>query len=196
MSDLPPTSAPLPPMPGSRRAAAARSRTMIVTGAAGGVGTTTVAALLVDAIGGRIGAVVQASDHATGDLAARIATLDQATSRHGVHDIGVHPAAAAALAAPSENAVVVVMAATPDGIEAGLEALAAAGSPASQPVAVVVDRAPRAAGVDDRVLRDAGASVVVLRRDEHLARPGRVSAQRLAPATTAAVRDLLTLLGW
>lgn len=196
-----PVSASLPPMPGSRRAAKARARTVVVTGAAGGTGTTTVAALLADAIGGRLGVVVQATDHSTGDLASRLPALEQATSRVTVHDLGAHPSAAATLAASPESSVVLVGSATAAGVlvvRAALDALTGSPDPGlvGRTVVVLVDSARRPAQSDTAPLRDAGAPIVVIRRDAALARPGRIVTARLPRATTDAVAQLLGMLGW
>lgn len=202
MSELPPTSAPLPPMPGSRRAALQRARTVIVTGVAGGTGTTTVAALLADAIGGRLGVVVQATDHSGGELAARLPSLEPATTRVTLHDMGAHVGPAAALAATPENCLVVVGRATVDGAADVREALT---SIAHEPdptllgrsVVVLVDRAAKPTAVDTRVVRDAGvAGVVVLRADAALSRPGRIAVAGLGRATISTVSELLAALGW
>jgi len=202
VSDLPPTSAPLPPMPGSRRAALQRARTVIVTGVAGGTGTTTVAALLADAIGGRLGVVVQPTDHSGGELAARLPSLEPATSRVTVHDMGAHVGPAAALAATPENCLVVVGRATTDGaadVRAELASIAHEPDPTllGRSVVVLVDRAAKPTAVDTRVVRDAGvAGVVVLRADAALSRPGRIEVASLGRATISTVSELLAALGW
>lgn len=202
MSDVPPTSAPLPPMPGSRRAAVQRARTVLVTGVAGGTGTTTVAALLADAVGGRLGVVVQATDHSGGELAARLPRLEPATSRVTVHDAGAHVGPAALLAATPENSLVVVGRASADGVADArvmLDSIAHEPDPAllGRSVVVLVDRAPRPTPVDLRAVRDTGvAGVLVLRADASLARPGRIDVGRLGRPTIAAVSELLTALGW
>lgn len=202
MSTLPPSSAPLPPMPGPRRSAAQRARTVLVAGVAGGTGTTTVAALLVDAVGGRLGVVAQATDHSGGELAARLPSLGPATSRVTVHDAGAHVAPAAALAATPENSLVVVGRATPDGaadVRAALTSIADEPDPTllGRSVVVLVDRAPKPAAIDLRPVRDTGvAGVVVLRADRALGRPGRIETAGLGRPTIAAVSELLSALGW
>ena len=202
MSDIPPTSAPLPPMPGSRRAALQRARTVIVTGVAGRTGTTTVGALLADAIGGRLGVVVQATDHSGGELAARLPSLEPATTRLTLHDMGAHVGPAAALAATPENCLVVVGRATDDGaadVRAALASIAHEPDPTllGRSVVVLVDRAAKPTAVDTRVVRDAGvAGVVVLRADRALSRPGRIEVAGLGRATITTVSELLAALGW
>ncbi|WP_439692061.1 hypothetical protein ACRQ4B_14170 [Curtobacterium sp. SP.BCo] len=202
MSDLPPTSAPLPPMPGSRRAALQRARTVIVTGVAGGTGTTTVAALLADAIGGRLGVVVQATDHSGGELAARLPSLEPATTRVTVHDMGAHVGPAAALASTPETCLVVVGRATAEGtadVRAALASIAEAPDPSllGRSVAVLVDRTTRPATVDVRPVRDTGiAAVSVLRADRALGRPGRIEVAELGRPTITTVSELLAALGW
>jgi len=198
----PPTSAPLPPMPGSRRAAVQRARTVLVAGVAGGTGTTTVAALLADAVGGRLGVVVQATDHSGGELAARLPVLQTATSRVTVHDTGAHVGPAAVLAATPENSLVVVGRATGDGVEdvrAALASLADSPDPTllARSVVVLVDRAAKPTPVETRPVRDAGvAGVFVLRADRALGRPGRIDVAGLGRPTITTVSDLLTALGW
>lgn len=202
MSTLPPTSAPLPPMPGSRRASLQRARTVLVTGVAGGTGTTTVAALLADAVGGRLGVVVQATDHSGGELAARLPTLQPATSRVTVHDAGAHVGPAAVLAATPENCLVVVGRASGDGVadvRSALASIADAPDPTllARSVVVLVDRAAGPTPVETRPVRDTGvAGVFVLRADRALGRPGRIDVAALGRPTITTVSDLLTALGW
>lgn len=202
MSSIPPTSAPLPPMPGPRRSAAQRARTVLVAGVAGGTGTTTIAALLADAVGGRLGVVVQATDHSGGELAARLPSLRPATSRVTVHDAGPHVAPAAALAATPENSLVVVGRATPDGVtdvQGSLAAIAGEPDPTllGRSVVVLVDRAPKPATIDLGALRETGvAGVLVLRADRALARPGRIDTTGLARPTVGTVSELLSALRW
>ncbi|UXN25452.1 hypothetical protein N8D74_00730 [Curtobacterium flaccumfaciens] len=189
-------------MPGSRRAAAQRARTVLVTGVAGGTGTTTVAALLADAIGGRLDVVVQATDHSGGELAARLPTLQPATSRVTVHDMGAHVDPAVVLAATPENSLVVVGRATADGaaeVRAALASIAEAPDPAlvGRSVVVLVDRGVTRDPVDTRQLDDTGvAAVLVLRADRALSRPGRIQVGAISDTTIATVSGLLTALGW
>ncbi|MBA8991756.1 MinD-like ATPase involved in chromosome partitioning or flagellar assembly [Curtobacterium pusillum] len=201
MSTPRPGSAPLPPMP-SRRAALQRARTVLVTGVAGGTGTTTVAALLADAVGGRLGVVVQATDHSGGELAARLPALEPATSRVTVHDMGAHLGPAAALAATPENCLVVVGRATADGVA---DVRAALASIAHEPdatllgrsVVVLVDRAAKPTTVDPRPVHETGvAAVLVLRADRSLARPGRIEVAGLGRPAVTTVSELLVALGW
>lgn len=202
MSSLPPSSAPLPPMPGPRRSAAQRARTVLVAGVAGGTGTTAVAALLADAVGGRLGVVVQATDHSGGELAARLPSLGPATSRVTVHDAGAHVRPAAVLAATPENSLVVVGRATPDGVADVRSALAAMSDEPDptllgRSVVVLVDRAPKPVTIDVGPVRDTGvAAVLVLRADRALARPGRIDTTRLGRPTVATVSELLSALHW
>lgn len=202
MSSLPPSSAPLPPMPGPRRSAAQRARTVLVAGVAGGTGTTAVAALLADAVGGRLGVVVQATDHSGGELAARLPSLGPATSRVTVHDAGAHVRPAAVLAATPENSLVVVGRATPDGVADVRSALAAMTDEPDptllgRSVVVLVDRAPKPVTIDVGPVRDTGvAAVLVLRADRALARPGRIDTTRLGRPTVATVSELLSALRW
>lgn len=202
MSSLPPSSAPLPPMPGPRRSAAQRARTVLVAGVAGGTGTTAVAALLADAVGGRLGVVVQATDHSGGELAARLPSLGPATSRVTVHDAGAHVRPAAVLAATPENSLVVVGRATPDGVADVRSALAAMTDEPDptllgRSVVVLVDRAPKPVTIDVGPVRDTGvAALLVLRADRALARPGRIDTTRLGRPTVATVSELLSALRW
>ncbi len=202
MSSLPPSSAPLPPMPGPRRSAAQRARTVLVAGVAGGTGTTTVAALLADAVGGRLGVVVQATDHSGGELAARLPALGPATSRVTVHDAGAHVRPAAALAATPENSLVVVGRATPDGVadvRSALVAMTDEPDPTllGRSVVVLVDRAPKPVTIDVAPVRATGvAGVLVLHADRALARAGRIDTTRLGRPTVATVSELLSALRW
>jgi MinD-like ATPase involved in chromosome partitioning or flagellar assembly len=189
-------------MPGSRRAALQRARTVLVAGVAGGTGTTTIAALLADAVGGRLGVVVQSTDHSGGELAARLPSLRPATSRVTVHDTGAHVGPAAVLAATPENCLVVVGRATPDGttdVRTVLTSIAREPDPTllARSVVVLVDRSARPTAVDTRPVRDTGvADVLVLRADPALSRPGRIDLAVLGRPTIATVSELLTALGW
>ncbi|MBT1678095.1 hypothetical protein [Curtobacterium aurantiacum] len=202
MSTTPPASVPLPPAPGSRRAAVQRARTVLVTGVAGGTGTTTVAALLADAVGGRLGVVVQATDHSGGELASRLPVLQPATSRVTVHDMGAHAGPAAVLAATPENCLVLVGRASIDGaadVRAALASIADGPDPTllGRSVVVLVDRGAGPTAVDTRLVGDTGVTaVLVLRADRALARPGRIEVAALGGATITTVSDLLAALGW
>ncbi|WP_200919363.1 hypothetical protein [Curtobacterium sp. Leaf261] len=206
-----PASSPVPasaPAPSSRRSAAGarsgdgRARTVIVVGAAGGVGTTTLAALVADAVGFRLGVVVQASDHSTGDLAARLPRLEPATSRVGVHDAGAHARAVGPLATPPENAVVLVASATTSGVLDAASALTALAGSAdvdllARTVIVLVDRGRRPAAVDTGPLRAFGLlGIVSLPRDGALVVPGPIVVGHCMPTTTSAVTSVVSLLGW
>ena len=67
----------------------ARRQVFLCAGTAGGVGTTTVAALLASLIAGRTGRPCRALDHTGGALAARV-SANSATAPHVIHDLGVH----------------------------------------------------------------------------------------------------------
>ena len=202
---------PVPPVPGARRAAVPRARTVLVAGVSGGTGTTTVAALLADAAGVRHGGadqgggaqrgVVQASDHSGGALAARLPRLDAATSRDTVHDAGAHVLPAARLAAAPEDGLVVVGRTTPDGAQdarAALDALTGADAALlPRTVLVLVSRNPRTPQPDLAPLQAVGlAAVVVLPWDRTLARPGRIAPSSLSRATAQVVDTVLTALRW
>lgn len=191
----------LPPVPGTRRAAVQRAHTVLVAGVSGGTGTTTVAALLVDAAGARRGAVVQASDHSGGELASRLPRLDPASTRDAVHDAGAHVLPAAHLAAAPENALVVVGRASDEGAADAVAALdtAATADPSlpARTVVVLVDRTARGTAPDLGTLRARGVgAVVVLPRDPALGRPGRIDPGRFARATVEAAGAVLTALRW
>ncbi|MET0854722.1 MAG: hypothetical protein ABWY30_08825 [Microterricola sp.] len=119
---------------------------VVVAGAAGGVGTTTVTALLAAALGTPVSAP-QLLDHSGGALAARLdpAVLDRSVDeRLAVHDLGATLYSAGANAVLTRDTVVVlVAAATVDGLRAAALALAhvrAVGGPLAptRPLLVVV----------------------------------------------------------
>ena len=98
---------PAPPPPPPSVAAEPRGLVITVAGATGGAGTTTIAALLADAITHRTGNPVCAIDHVGGTFSSRLATTHPA-SRFIVHDLGPLAAVAARQTTTPERRTIIV----------------------------------------------------------------------------------------
>jgi hypothetical protein len=100
----------------------ARRTTMVqVAGTAGGVGTTTVAALIFAALSQDVLGAPQLYDHAAGELGLRLPEGDDVRLVNpglGLHDCGAHAAAAVGRLADPHTVLVLVTAATPAGCAA------------------------------------------------------------------------------
>jgi hypothetical protein len=100
----------------------ARRTTMVqVAGTAGGVGTTTVAALIFAALSQDVLGAPQLYDHAAGELGLRLPEGDEVRLVNpslGLHDCGARAAAAVERLADPETVLVVVTAATAGGCAA------------------------------------------------------------------------------
>ena len=98
-----------------------RTTTVHVAGTAGGVGTTTVAALLFAALSQDVLGAPQLYDHAAGELGLRLPEGDDVRLVHSslaLHDSGAHAAAAVERLADPHAVLVLVAAATPAGCAA------------------------------------------------------------------------------
>lgn len=176
---------------------------LVVAGTAGGVGTTTVAALAFEALrrASTVGAPVL-YDHSGGDLGLRLPNGDDVSAIDdsvAVHDVGAHAlrGGVEALASPWDL-LVVVTASTVLGLEDADAVLGAAaarhGRSSSTRTMVVVDAAsgtevPRR-DLDAFRVRHDHSSVLRLPPDRALAVGGRIVTSRLAPATRRAVAEL------
>jgi len=178
---------------------------VVVAGTAGGVGTTTVTALLFHALVTSARPAPQLLDHTGGTLGARLpdgAEVTQLDSRWQLHDLGPLAATAgvAALADPT-SWLVVVAAATPRGCALAartLDAVAAAptGDGLDRTVLVLAAVAGRHR-ITTQVAalpRPGGREVVRFPADDALAAGGRIVAARFSRGTRQAVRQLVTSL--
>jgi MinD-like ATPase involved in chromosome partitioning or flagellar assembly len=160
-------------------------KTVVVAGTAGGVGTTTVAAL--------IALVVRASalaDHSSGQLAARGAPLDVAAgSGLAVHDLGAHAGGIGLESLAAASAIpVIVTSATVAGVADAAAALATLVQLAPQrgSVLVVVETFGRndiAAALRTARLDFALTTIVVLQQDRALAPGGPITVERTSQRT-------------
>jgi MinD-like ATPase involved in chromosome partitioning or flagellar assembly len=170
------------------------TRTVVVAGTAGGVGTTTVAALIA-----LVAPAVGLLDHTSGQLVARGAPRDPlATSALVVHDLGAHALGrgAAALTAPDAIAVIVT-AATPAGIADAAASLDALGPAARTANLVVVESFGRhdvSGAVRGVRQRFDGLAVVTLAQDRALAAGGAIAPERTSLRTRHAIEQLVAAL--
>ena len=184
----------------------ARRTTMVqVAGTAGGVGTTTVAALIFAALSQDVLGAPQLYDHAAGELGLRLPEGDDVRLVNpglGLHDCGAQATAAVERLAGPQTVLVLVTAATPVGCKAADRVLDAVVSlhGADQLRRVLV----AAVGVFGRhrvggQLRGLGdrvgtRSVIFLPQDLSLAAGGRIPLVRLATHTVRGQRQLASVL--
>jgi len=181
----------------------------LVAGAAGGVGTTTLAALLATALAARTGVAPRLVDHTGGVLAGRISTA-LVTSPHTVQDIGPFAADATRLLASPNAHPVIVTSPERDDADTAMFALQTltgvaptpaplTGAPPHPHGIIVINstsrrRSPQAAA--GRLARIApGAPLVALEWDPALAVPGPIDPATLAPPTTDALAAILRAFG-
>jgi hypothetical protein len=182
-----------------------RTTTVHVAGTAGGVGTTTVAALLFAALSQDVLGAPQLYDHAAGELGLRLPEGDDVRLVHpglALHDSGAHAAAAVERLMDPHAAVVLVTAATPAGCAAAArvldEIVSAHGVSQLRRVLVAVVGvfgrhriSPQLRGLVDRV---GTRSVIFLPQDLSLAAGGRIPLVRLSTYTVRAQRQLASML--
>jgi hypothetical protein len=184
----------------------ARRTTMVeVAGTAGGVGTTTVAALLFAACGQDVLGAPQLYDHAAGELGLRLPEGDDVRLVNpglGLHDCGAQAGAAVERLSDPQTVLVLVTAATPAGCAAAERLLDEVVSHhgAAQLRRVLV----AAVGIFGRhrigaQLRPLGdrvgtRSVILLPQDLSLAAGGRIPLVRLTTHTVRAQRQLASVL--
>lgn len=177
---------------------------VLVAGTAGGVGTTTVVALLFTALRNAVGVAPELVDHTAGALGARLADGDEVPvldPHLRLVDLGRHASTAGVgrLVDPRCR-LVVVTAATRIGSALGaqcLDAVAAAHGDAARTRTVVVltgafgpYRAGRTAGGPPRV----AGGTVRLPFDDALAAGGRIPTARLSRRSVRALDHLVALL--
>jgi hypothetical protein len=179
--------------------------TVHVAGTAGGVGTTTVAALLFAALSQDILGAPQLYDHAAGELGLRLPEGDDVRLVHpglALHDSGAHAAAAVERLADPHALLVLVTAATPAGCAAADrvldEIVSARGVSQLRRVLVAVVGVfgrhrigPQLRALGDRV---GTRSVILLPQDLSLAAGGRIPLVRLATQTVRAQLQLASAL--
>jgi hypothetical protein len=184
----------------------ARRTTMVqIAGTSGGVGTTTVTALIFAALSQDVLGAPQLYDHAAGELGLRLPEGDEVRLVNpglGLHDCGAHAAAAVERLADPQTLLVLVTAATPVGCAAADRVLDAVVSRhgAGQLRRVLI----AAVGVFGRhrigpQLRSLGErvgtrSVISLPQDLSLAAGGRIPLVRLATQSVRAQRQLASVL--
>ena len=182
-----------------------RTTTVHVAGTAGGVGTTTVAALLFAALSQDVLGAPQLYDHAAGELGLRLPEGDDVRLVHSglaLHDSGAHAAAAVERLADPHAVLVLVAASTPAGCAAADrvldEVVTAHGASQLRRVLVAVVGvfgrhriSPQLRALGDRV---GTRSVILLPQDLSLAAGGRIPLVRLATYTVRAQRQLASVL--
>ncbi|MDR0417356.1 MAG: hypothetical protein LBH76_08635 [Propionibacteriaceae bacterium] len=188
-------------------AALTRNLSMVVAGAAGGVGATTVAALLAAALTARTGLPPKITDHTGGAIADRVTTASP-TATHSVHDAGPHAANIAGLTAAPDACPVIVAATTADSADTALFALqrftATPGGKQDDPtrpqrgVIVINSTSPRKPPHDTSAHLNRiapGAVVIALPWDPALALPGPVDPATTNPRTAQSVAQILQAFG-
>ena len=182
-----------------------RTAVVPVAGTAGGVGTTTVVALIFAALSQDVLGAPQLHDHAAGELGLRLPEGDEVRLVNpglGLHDCGAHAAAAVERHADPQTVLVLVTAATPGGCAAADRVLDEIVSRhgAHQLRRVLV----AAVGVfgRHRIGAQLGAlgdrvgtrSVILLPQDLSLAAGGRIPLVRLTTHTVRGQRQLASVL--
>jgi hypothetical protein len=186
-------------------ATATETRRVLVAGTAGGVGTTTVTALLFAALSSSARGAPQLLDHSAGELGLRLPEGDDVRlldQQLALHDLGALVGAGIERLADPRTVLIVVAPATPAGCRAAdgeLDAvLAEHGRAALRRVLVV------AVGVFGRhritpALRALGErvgsrSVILLPQDLTLAAGGRVPLVRLTTHSVRAQRQIASVV--
>jgi hypothetical protein len=184
----------------------ARHTTMVqVAGTAGGVGTTTVAALIFAALSQDVLGAPQLYDHAAGELGLRLPEGDDVRLVNpglGLHDCGAQAAAAVERLANPHTVLVLVTAATPAGCEAAERVLDAvvslhgAGQLRRVLIAAVGVFGRHRIGSQLRALGDrvGTRSMILLPQDLSLAAGGRIPLVRLTTHTVRGQRQLASVL--
>ena len=192
---LPP---PVPPLRGLH---------ITVAGAAGGVGTTTIASLLADAIIRRTGIPVRIVDHVGGTLSTRLNGIHPA-SRFTIHDLGpLAPIAARQTTTPDTRTIIVT---SPDtnAVDLTLDTFrhltANTPSPPSDQYhiihhLIIVNTTSRHKPPDATTShlqnQAPGATIIPLPWDPQLTTPYPINQTTLTPATNHTIAQILQLFG-
>jgi hypothetical protein len=182
-----------------------RTAVVPVAGTAGGVGTTTVVALIFAALSQDVLGAPQLYDHAAGELGLRLPEGDEVRLVNpglGLHDCGAHAAAAVERHADPQTVLVLVTAATPGGCAAADRVLDEIVSRHGAHqlrrvlVAAVGVFGRHRIGAQLRALGDrvGTRSVILLPQDLSLAAGGRIPLVRLTTQTVRGQRQLASVL--
>ena len=182
-----------------------RRTTVQIAGTSGGVGTTTVVALLFAALSQDVLGAPQLYDHAAGGIGLRLPEGDEVRLVNpslALHDCGAHTAAAVERLADPQSVLVLVTSATPGGCEAAEQVVdkVVAQHGVSQLrrvlVAVVGVFGRHRIGPQLRALggRVGTRSGILLPQDLSLAAGGRIPLVRLTMQTVRAQRQLASVL--
>ena len=174
---------------------------ILVAGTSGGVGTTTVTALLFDAMSSDPRGAPLLLDHSAGELGLRLPAGDdvgQVDSGLALHDLGPHAEAAVPRLRDPRTLLVLVAPATPAGCAAANRVVGPCDGRQLRRVLVaavgVFGRhriGPRLHELGSKV---GGRSVVLLPQDFALAAGGRIPPVRLGTGTIRAQRQLASML--
>jgi hypothetical protein len=190
------------PVPPEGALATGATTDVLVAGTAGGVGTTTVTALLFTALGDDPAGAPLLLDHSAGELGLRLPNGDdvrQVNRSLALHDLGPHAGVGVARLAERHPLLVVVAPATPVGC-AALDRLLSPhdGQPRLQRILIVVasvfGRHRIAKELRALSARVGMRSVVELPQDLALAAGGRIPVDQLSARTVRAQQQLTTVL--
>jgi MinD-like ATPase involved in chromosome partitioning or flagellar assembly len=168
------------------------ARTIVVAGTAGGVGTTTVAALVSVQV-----QAVELLDHTSGNLVSRGGSGSVSGSGYAVHDLGAHALGQgiASLIAPTAIPVIVTSS-TIAGIAdatASLRAIVTA-NPAASPILVVADvfgRHDVSAAARALRIEFGQVTIVFLQQDRALAAGGLIAFDRVSARSRQAIDQVV-----
>ena len=211
MPPQPPVPVPVPPQPPvppppAQPLAQPRGLMITVAGTAGGTGTTTVTALLAEAITQRTGIPVCAIDHAGGVLHTRLATTHPA-SRFIVHDLGpLATIVAQGIPAPYDRTIIVTSLDT-DAADLALDSLRhlTANTPTAPPdqqttqhliiVNTTSQHKPAQPATSRLQAQAPGAAVITLAWDPALATTGPIDHTNISAGTIDTIARALQLIG-
>lgn len=168
------------------------ARTIVIAGTAGGVGTTTVAALVSHQV-----QAVELLDHTSGNLVARGAVAAAAGSGYAVHDLGAHALGQGILSLTTPTAIpVIVTSSTLPGMTdaaASLRAIIGA-NPAASLILVVADvfgRHDVSAAARALRLEFGQVAIVFLPQDRALAAGGLIPLSRVSARSRQAIDQVV-----
>ena len=169
------------------------ARTIVVAGTAGGVGTTTVAALVSHPVG-----AMELLDHTSGTLVSRGAVaVPSSGSGYAVQDLGAHALGQGILTLVAPTAIpVIVTSSTIAGMTdatASLRAIIAA-KPAAAPILVVADvfgRRDVSAASRGIRMEFGQVTIVFLPQDRALAAGGLIQLSRLSARSRQAIDQVV-----